>query len=154
MLNCFTNALVLTGNFALAAVQEFQSPFDSAPWTPHPGSSIRNFNVRIGSSQTFDISHDYDFHQFTNEVSKIGAINGGLTPELVNGLLDYQTWSLTIRVLIADVSRLTEKDVPQAIQIQGVNAGCQGVNLIVLVISEQEMTFDRLTGEILNFTTA
>jgi hypothetical protein len=143
-----------TGSFAAAAVQEFQSPFDSAPWTLHPGSSIRNFNVRIGSQQTFDISHDYDFHHFTNEIAKISAINGDLTPELVNGLLDYQTWSLTNRVLIADVSRLTERDVPQAIQVQGVNAGCQGTNMIVLVISEQELTFDKLTGEVIDFTTA
>ncbi|RAW39476.1 hypothetical protein PC110_g4284 [Phytophthora cactorum] len=143
-----------TNYFNSAAVQEFQSPFDSAPWILHPGSSIRNFNVRIGSTQSFDISHDYDFHQFTNEVAKISAINGDLTPELVNGLLDYQTWSLTNRVLIADVSRLTERDVPQAIQVQGVNAGCQGVNMLVLVISEQELTYDRLTGEILEFTTA
>ncbi|GMF35439.1 unnamed protein product [Phytophthora lilii] len=119
-----------------------------------PGSSIHNFNVRIGSTQVFDISHDYDFHHFTNEVAKIGAINGDLTPELVNGLLDYQTWSLSNRMLIADVSRLTEHDVPQSIQIQGTNAGCQGVNLLVLVISEQELTFDHLTGEILEYATA
>ncbi|GMF13704.1 unnamed protein product [Phytophthora lilii] len=104
----------------------------------HPGSSIRNFNVRIGSQQTFDISHDYDFHHFINEIAKIASINGDLTPELVNGLLDYQTWSLTNRVLIADVSRLTERDVPQAIQVQGVNAGCQGTKMLVLVVSEQE----------------
>ncbi|KAE8903003.1 hypothetical protein PF005_g11352 [Phytophthora fragariae] len=143
-----------TGNFATAAVQEFQSPFDSAPWTLHPGSSIGNFNVRIGSTQVFDISHDYDFHHFHNELSKISSINGDLTPELVNGLLDYQTWSLTNRFLIADVSRLTERDVPQAIQVQGTNAGCQGVNLLVLVISEQELSYDRLTGEVLDFTTA
>ncbi|KAE8967611.1 hypothetical protein PR003_g28687 [Phytophthora rubi] len=143
-----------TANFASAAVQEYQSPFDTAPWTLQPGSSIRNFNVRIGSTQAFDISHDYDFHHFTNEIAKIGAINGDLTPELVNGLLDYQTWSLTNRVLIADVSRLTDKDVPQAIQVSGVNAGCQGTNMLILVISEQELTFDRLTGEILDYTTA
>uniref|UniRef100_H3GY85 Uncharacterized protein n=1 Tax=Phytophthora ramorum TaxID=164328 RepID=H3GY85_PHYRM len=135
-------------------VLEFQSPFDSAPWTLHPGSSIRNFNVRIGSQQTFDISHDYDFHHFTNEIAKIASINGDLTPELVNGLLDYQTWSLTNRVLIADVSRLTERDVPQAIQVSGVNAGCQGTNMLVLVVSEQELSYDRLTGEVLDFTTA
>ncbi|GMF43752.1 unnamed protein product [Phytophthora fragariaefolia] len=143
-----------TSHFATAAVQQFQSPFDTAPWALQPGSSIRNFNVRIGSTQTFDISHDYDFHHFTNEVAKIGAINGDLTPELVNGLFDYQTWSLTNRMLIADVSRLTERDVPQSIQIQGTNAGCQGVNLLVLVISEQELTFDRLTDEVLDFTAA
>ncbi|KAG3140701.1 hypothetical protein PI126_g15857 [Phytophthora idaei] len=143
-----------TGNFASAAVQEFQSPFDSAPWTLHPGSSIRNFNVRIGSTQVFDISHDYDFHHFHNELAKISSINGDLTPELVSGLLDYQTWSLTNRVLIADVSRLTEKDIPQAIQVRGVNAGCQGTNMLVLVVSEQELTLDRLTGEVIDFTTA
>ncbi|EEY52975.1 uncharacterized protein PITG_19400 [Phytophthora infestans T30-4] len=134
--------------------QQFQSPFDTVPWTLQPGSSIRNFNVRIGSTQCFDISHDYDFHQFTNEFAKIAAINGDLTPELLNGLLDYQTWSLTNRILIADVSRLTERDVPQAIQIQGTNAGCQGTNMLVLVVSEQELSYDRLTGEVLDFTTA
>ncbi|EEY68547.1 uncharacterized protein PITG_05030 [Phytophthora infestans T30-4] len=143
-----------TGNFTTAAVQQFQSPFDTVPWTLQPGSSIRNFNVRIGSTQCFDISHDYDFHQFTNEFAKIAAINGDLTPELLNGLLDYQTWSLTNRILIADVSRLTERDVPQAIQIQGTNAGCQGTNMLVLAVSEQELSYDRLTGEVLDFTTA
>ncbi|GMF13922.1 unnamed protein product [Phytophthora lilii] len=110
--------------------------------------------VKNAKYVTFDISHDYDFHHFTNEVAKIGAINGDLTPELVNGLLDYQTWSLTNRVLIADVSRLTKKDVPQSIQIQGTNAGCQRVNMLVLVISEQELSYDRLTGDVLDFTTA
>jgi hypothetical protein len=143
-----------TSSFATAAVQQFQSPFDSALWTLHPGSSIRNFNVRIGSHQTFDISHDNDFHHFHNELAKIGSINGDLTPELVNGLLDYQTWSLTNRALIADVSRLTERDIPQAIQVAGVNAGCQGPNMLVLVISEQELTYDRLTGEVIDYTTA
>ncbi|EGZ13471.1 hypothetical protein PHYSODRAFT_510685 [Phytophthora sojae] len=136
-----------TNNFASATVQH-------SPYTLQSGSSIRNFNVRIGSTQVFDISHDYDFHHFTNAIAKISAINGDLTPELVNGLLDYQTWSLTNRMLIADVSRLTERDVPQAIQIQGTNAGCQGVNMLILVISEQVLTFDRLTGEVLDFTTA
>ncbi|GMF13194.1 unnamed protein product [Phytophthora lilii] len=107
---------------------QFNASFDlqlsATPWTLQPGSSIRNFNVRIGSTQVFVTSHDYDFHHSTNEVAKIGAINGDLTPELVNGLLNYQTWSLSNRMLIADVSRLTERDVPQSIQIQGTNAGC------------------------------
>ncbi|KAG3034727.1 hypothetical protein PC120_g1222 [Phytophthora cactorum] len=92
--------------------------------------------------------------QANTKRAKIASINGDLTPELVNGLLDYQTWSLTNRVLIADVSRLTERDVPQAIQIQGTNAGCQGTNMLVIVVSEQELTFDRLTGEVIDFTTA
>ncbi|GMF31423.1 unnamed protein product [Phytophthora lilii] len=111
------------------------------------------FDLQLSASVK-NANHDYDFHYFTNEIAKIASINGDLTPELVNGLLEYHNWSLTNRVLIADVSRLTERDVPQAIQVHGVNAGCQGTNMLVLVVSEQELSYDRLTGEILDFTTA
>ncbi|RAW25487.1 hypothetical protein PC110_g18095 [Phytophthora cactorum] len=139
-------------NSTTSGVQQFQSPFDSAPWTLQPGSSIRNFNVRIGSQQVFDISYDYDFHAFINEFSKLAAINGDQTPELTNGPLDYRTWSSTNRVLVADVSRLTERDVPQSIQVMGVNAGCQGTHILALVVFENELTFDRLTGEVTEYT--
>jgi non-ribosomal peptide synthetase component F len=73
-------------------------------------------------SVVFDISYDYDFHAFINEFSKLSAVDGDQTPELFNGLIDYQKWSTTNRVLVADVSRLTEKDVPQSIQVMGTNA--------------------------------
>jgi hypothetical protein len=139
-------------NYATATVQQFQSPFDSAPWTVQAGSSIRNFNVRIGSQQVFDISYDYDFHAFINEFSKLSAINGDQTPELCNGLIDYQKWSSTNRVLVADVSRLTERDVPQSIQVMGTNAACQGVNMLVLVAFENELSYNRLTGEVEEYT--
>jgi len=139
-------------NYATATVQQFQSPFDSAPWTVQAGSSIRNFNVRIGSQQVFDISYDYDFHSFINEFSKLSAINGDQTPELCNGLIDFQKWSTTNRVLVADVSRLTEKDVPQSIQVMGTNASCQGVNMLVIVAFENELSYNRLTGEVEEYT--
>jgi hypothetical protein len=139
-------------NYVSATVQQFQSPFDSAPWTVQAGSSIRNFNVRIGSQQVFDISYDYDFHAFINEFSKLSAINGDQTPELCNGLIDYQKWSTTNRVLVADVSRLTEKDIPQSIQVMGTNASCQGVNLLCIVAFENELTYNRLTGEVEEYT--
>ncbi|GMF16772.1 unnamed protein product [Phytophthora lilii] len=66
-----SNTLHPTGSFASAAVQEFQSPFDSAAWTLQPGSSICNFNVRIGSTQCFDISHDYDFHHSPTRLPRL-----------------------------------------------------------------------------------
>ncbi|KAG6621427.1 uncharacterized protein IUM83_11175 [Phytophthora cinnamomi] len=141
-----------SGNFNTATIQQFQSCFDSAPWTVQPGSSIRNFNVRIGSQQVFDISYDYDFQDFVNEFAKLGSINGDQTKELSNGLIDYQTWQQTNRVLVADVSRLTEKDVPQSIQVMGTNASSQGCNMLVLVGFENELTYNRLTGEVLEYT--
>jgi hypothetical protein len=141
-----------SGNFASATVQQFQSPFDSAPWTVQAGSCIRNFNVRVGSTQVFDLNYDYDWHSFCNEFSKLGAINGDLSEELSNGLIDLKTWSLTNRVMIADISRLTEPTVPQSIQVMGTNASSQGVNLLVLVAFENELTYNRLTGEVVDYT--
>ncbi|ETP22006.1 hypothetical protein F441_04598 [Phytophthora nicotianae CJ01A1] len=140
-----------SGNLNTATIQQFQSCFDSAPSTVQPGSSIRNFNVRIGSQQVFDISYDYDFMDFCNEFSKLASTNGDQTKELSNGLIDYQTWQQTNRVLVADVSRLAEKDVPQSIQVMGTNASTQGTNMLVLVGFENEMTYNRLTGEVLEY---
>ncbi|GMF12182.1 unnamed protein product [Phytophthora lilii] len=121
-------------------------------WTAQRGSSLRYFNVRIGSQQVFDISYDYDFHAFIIEFSKLSAINGDQTPELTSGLIDYQKWSTTNRILVADVSRMTEKDVPQSIQVIGTNAACQGVNMLVIVAFENELTDNRLTGEVEEYT--
>ena len=138
-----------SGNFEQAhSTQQYQSPFDSAPWTMQPGSAIRNFNVRIGSQQVFPISHDYNYSAFADEFAKLAATNGDITPELSSGLIDMFTWSTTNRVLVADVSRLTEKDVPQSIQIMGTNASSQGVNMIVIVAYENELEYNRLTGEV------
>lgn len=138
-------------NYAAVTCQQFQSPFDSAPWTVQPGSCIRNFNIRIGSQQVFDLNTDYDSHSFCNEFAKLGAINGDLSEQLSNGQNDIRTWALSNRVLIADVSRLTEKDVPQSIQVMGTNASSQGVNLLVLVAFENELTYNRLTGEVSDY---
>ncbi|GMF34411.1 unnamed protein product [Phytophthora lilii] len=93
-----------TSSFATAAVQEFQSPFDSAPWTLQPGSSIRNFNVRIGSTQVFDISHDCGVETQLGTDLPVAAevLNGDKLPGY--GLKD----SLAIDWLIFTVSDVSE----------------------------------------------
>ena len=40
-------------------IKQFQSPFDSAPWTCQPGASIRNFQVMVGNENVFSKPHDY-----------------------------------------------------------------------------------------------
>lgn len=62
------------------------------------------------------------------------------------------TWSLTNRILIADVSRLTEKDVPQSIQVMGTNDFSQGINIHVLEAYEVQLTYNMLTGEVIDYT--
>ena len=138
-----------SGNYTTATnVEQFASPFDSAPWTHQPGSSIRSFQVQIGNQNVFTKSHDYDFEQFNDEFAKLAAINGDFGTSISNGLIDLQKWSSVQRVLIADCSRITNRDVPQSIQISGVNASCQGSNLLALVVYERDMEINRLTGEV------
>lgn len=137
------------GHFATAInVEQFQSPFDSAPWTCMPGANIRNFNVQIGNRNVFASSHEYDYESFNSEFSKLSAINGDLSDEMNCGLIDSDTWAYANRIMIADCSYITEKDVPQSIQISGVNTSAQGINILVLVAYEREMDIDRLTGEV------
>lgn len=137
------------GHFATAhGVPQYQSPFDSAPWTCMPGASIRNFQVTIGNSNVFDKSQEYDFESFRSEFSKLGAINGDLSSEISNGLIDSMQWGMAQRILVADCSRLTKKDVPQAIQVSGINGSATGMDLLVLVVYERELELDRLTGEV------
>ncbi|GMF64606.1 unnamed protein product [Phytophthora lilii] len=90
-----------SGHFASATAQQFQSPFDSAPWTCQAGASIRSFQVQVGNTNVFPKAIDYDYEQFMDEFGKINAINGDHSRELTNGLIDLQKWSTVNRVLIA-----------------------------------------------------
>ncbi|ETM53548.1 hypothetical protein L914_02985 [Phytophthora nicotianae] len=137
------------GHFASAhGTPQYQSPFDSAPWTCMPGASIRNFQVQLGNDNVFSSSQEYDYETFRDEFSKLGAINGDLSGEVSNGLVNSVQWAMAQRILVADCSRLSQKDVPQAIQISGINGSATGMNLLVLVVYERELEIDRLTGEV------
>lgn len=143
-----------TGHWASGTLkaEQFQSPFDSAPWTFQPGASVRNFQVQLGNTNVFSKVSEYDYEGFLHEFAKLGSINGDITHELNTGLIDMDRWTYAHRVLIADCSRISEKDVPTAIQISGTNTCSQGSNYLVLAIFERDMTYDRLTGEVLEFS--
>ncbi|DBA00610.1 TPA: hypothetical protein N0F65_007739 [Lagenidium giganteum] len=137
-----------SGHFATATAQQFQSPFDSAPWTCQAGASIRGFQVQVGNTNVFPKAIDYDYEQFLDEFSKINAINGDHSREITNGLIDLQKWSTVNRVLIADCSRFTDPDVPQSVNVAGVNGSCQGTNVLIIVVFEKSFDINRLTGEV------
>ncbi|KAF1327260.1 hypothetical protein FI667_g7764, partial [Globisporangium splendens] len=73
-------------NSSANLAQQFASPFDSAPLTCQPGSSVRNFQVQIGNESIFNKTIDYNYESFFDELSKIASVNGGLTHEISNGL--------------------------------------------------------------------
>lgn len=135
-----------------AGIEQFQSPFDSAPYTLLPGASIKNFQVRLGNRNVFSKTVDYDYESFIHEFSKLGAVNGDQTSEMSSGIVDFNQWSFAQRVLVADCSRLSEKDVPMSVQVSGVNNCSQAMNILVLVVYERELELDLLTGKVESMT--
>ncbi|OQR83811.1 hypothetical protein THRCLA_23122 [Thraustotheca clavata] len=111
------------------------------------GSSIRNFQVQIGDGNVFSKTVNYDHEMFHGEFSKINALNGGLTHELSNGLIDFRKFSTVNSIMVADCSRISNRDMPQSVVVSGVNGSCLGANLLVLVVYERTLAFDRITGE-------
>ncbi|GMG16396.1 unnamed protein product [Phytophthora fragariaefolia] len=106
-----------SGNYATAiTTPQYASPFDSAPWTCQPGSSIRDFQVQVGNKNVFQDVHSYDWMTFYDEFSKIGAVNGDLSREISNGRIGIDKWQTAQRILVADFSRISEVDVPQSIK--------------------------------------
>ncbi|KUF92360.1 phospholipid-transporting ATPase DRS2 [Phytophthora nicotianae] len=102
-------------HFASAhGTQQFQSPFDSAPWTVMPGASIRNFQVTIGNSNVFSKTHEYDYENFQDEFSKLVAVNGDHTREISNGLIDANKWAYAHRVMVADCHAFLRRMSPKA----------------------------------------
>ncbi|GMF31529.1 unnamed protein product [Phytophthora fragariaefolia] len=138
-----------TDNYASAiTTPQYASPFDSAPWTFQPGSSIRDFQVQVGNKNVFQDVHSYDWMTFLDEFSKLSAVNGDLSREISNGLIGTDKWQTAQRILVADCSRISEADVPQSIKISGTNIATQGTNLLVLVVNERSLELDRTTGEV------
>lgn len=141
-----------SGHWATAhGTEQFQSPFDSAPWTCQPGASVRNFQVQLGNSNVFAKTHEYDYESFMDEFSKLGCINGDVTREMNSGLVDLDHWTYAQRIMVADCSRISDKDVPASIQVSGINSCSQGSNYLILAVYERSLELDRLTGEVVSF---
>ncbi|TYZ57400.1 hypothetical protein PybrP1_008135 [[Pythium] brassicae (nom. inval.)] len=130
------------------SVPQYQSPMDSAPGTLQPGSAIRNLQVQIGGENVFNDSKEYDFSSFKDEISKLASINGDLDNRLNCDMLNEAQWSYANRILVADVSRMTHKDVPASVAVSGIVGSSQGSNILVLVVYQRELEHDVLSGEV------
>ncbi len=141
------------GYYATAAnVDQYASPFDSAPWTCQPGSAIINYNVQVGNSWAYNNNVSYDWQSFLDEFAKLNALNGGLTHALSNGLIDEYKWAWGQRFMLTDVSRLTHPDIPSSVLIQGTNQCDQPTDFIVIIAYEKSLTRNRITGEVVSYT--
>jgi hypothetical protein len=138
------------GTTGVTAFNQYLSPFDSAPWTCLPGSGITNYNVQIANQWAYQNSYQYDFSSFYDEYAKINALNGGLPYQAIsNGLINEYQWSLSNRVMLTDLSRLSS-DVPQALLITGQSLSDISMDFIVIVAYERHVDINTITGEVSN----
>ena len=136
----------VAGNFP-----PYQSMFDSAPGTTSPLCALSNFNVQVGGENLFQQNFQYDFEAFLNETSRLGAIAGGCSTGLTNGLLGSLEFDNGYRYYVADLSRglPSEDSIPKSITIQGTNNTSKIIDLITFTVSGRKIRLDSLTGAIL-----
>ena len=72
-----------------ANVEPLTSPWDSAPSTTAPFSSLSNINVLVSGKNIFNQNLLYTYETFQQEVSRTG-LNGGLTDGLASGLISQR----------------------------------------------------------------
>jgi hypothetical protein len=139
---------------AATNLDQYASPFDSAPWTCCPGASVTNYNVMVGNQWVYNNAVSYEHQNFIEEFSKINAINGGLTHYLSNGLIDEYKWTMAQSILLTDLSRCAPemRDVPQSILIQGTNGCDQGLDFVVIAGYERSITINKISGEVVDFS--
>jgi len=75
-------------------------------------------------------------------------VYGSMEHTLANGLVHEDSWAYGQRIMIADVSRLTNKDVGQSILITGTTVCSQGTDVILIAAYERSFIIDRITGEV------
>lgn len=139
-----------TKNTSGSALHPYQSPFTTEPATPSSGCAIYNWNIQVSGVNIFQQNQQYDFEQFTSELSKINAVNGGMTTGLCSGLIGEDDFSSLYRYYVADLSRGYRADdvVPKSILITGQNLSTQDINLFCFIEYERKIVIDIVSGAV------
>lgn len=135
------NASGLTG--LPASYDPFMSITSSEGATTSPLAQLTNFNVYVGNKAVFQDPQNYDYENFTYEVSKLG-INGGSDSQVSSGLINSYLWEKWYRYYCANVAyRMPSEDGNlKSIQVQATNGTKCNMNMIVDVFCERQYTID------------
>lgn len=135
-------------NAGASSVKTYQSIFDTCPATTSPVLPITNFQVQVSGQNMFQVSEQYDFQQFLDELSQTG-LNGGQGLALQSGLISYKNFVHNYRYYVCDVSRRVpaEDRVPKSVVISGTNVSNAAIDLICFIVFERAVTIDMRTGQ-------
>ncbi|MGI9142747.1 MAG: hypothetical protein ACR2IJ_06105 [Fluviibacter sp.] len=131
-------------------VSEAQSCFDSFPGTTMPLASITQYQVNLGTQPVFSTPQTFEYQQFLNNVSRIEALNGGVSERLNSGLITEFMWSNAMRFYVADLTRvpIENVDVPRSVNCLGVNNSSSAMDLLHFLFYEDEFKIHIATGVI------
>ena len=147
----FLSQKIVSGsNFAnVTGVDQFKSPFDSAPWTSAYGAGLYNLQVQIGSQNIYNNLLSYDWQNFIDELENIFAVDGSNERCIGNGLIDQIKWAYGNKLWLFDCSRISS-DVRQNVNIMA-NLQCDcALDFYVIIVYRRSFDLNRITCEVTN----
>lgn len=135
---------------AAIPVSEPQSCFDSFPGTTMPLASISQYQVNLNTTPVFSTPATYEYDHFLNNVSRIEALNGGVSDRLNSGLINSYMWTTGMRFYVADLSRVPVEnvDVPKSVNCLGINNSATAMDLHHFLMYDAEFKIHTATGVI------
>jgi hypothetical protein len=147
----FASQTIASGaNFAsVTGVNQFASPYDSAPFTTAFGAGLYNLQVQVGSQNLYKTLMSYDYQHFIDELNNIFSVNGGNSRDIGNGIIDQIKWTNAYKLWLFDASRVSS-DVRQNVNISAQMQSDQALDYYVLVIYRRSFDLNRITCELTN----
>lgn len=127
------------------------SPLTHEGFGCSPLAHLRGLQFIIGGKPVFQSPTDYSFHQFNEEISKMG-LNGGLDSQQASGLIDYRQWRQLYSFYTCDLNRKIEGSDGQSVpcQVQLTNATSLKMRIVAEIEYEKEIVVDTQYGLIQN----
>lgn len=145
-----SQAIASGSNFAsVTGVNQFASPFDSAPFTTAFGSGLYNLQVQVGSQNLYKTLMSYDYQHFIDELSNVFSVNGGNTRDMGNGIIDQIKWTNAYKMWLFDASRVSS-DVRQNVNISAQMQSDQALDHYVIIVYRRSFDLNRITCEVSN----
>jgi hypothetical protein len=134
-----------------ANINPITSPFDSAPSTTMPASSLTNFQVLVSGKNVFNEPNLYTFQNFLNELSKTG-LNGSLTDAVSSGLISQRMFENNYAYYTVDLARRLKSDdgTPMSVQVNGTNSSARPIDIYAFLVYRRSLTVDLVSGDIKN----
>ena len=132
-----------------ASTNPLTSPWDSAPSTTAPYSTLTNLNVLVSGKNVFNANLLYSFENFQQEVSKTG-LNGGLTDGLASGLISQRMFEMNHAYYTVNLARRLSADdeVPMSVQLNATNVSNLTIDLYAFLTFQRKVKLNLVNGDV------